>query len=63
MSNENINLSPIGSGIIRQSARPISIHVGENGEYWLCDKDVASGSDYADAGCLGHSSVPMAEGG
>lgn len=60
MANE---LSRYGSGIRKNSARPVSIHVGDNGEYWLCDAGTEAGSDYDASGCMGHSSVPMAEGG
>lgn len=57
-------MSTLGNGIQRNSIRPTKIHVDSaTGEYWLCDADVETGSDYANADCVAHSSVPMAEGG
>ena len=56
-------MSNLGNGIIRNSARPIRVHVGSDGDYWLCDRDVESGADYDESGCVSHSSIPMAEGG
>jgi len=56
-------MSNLGNGINKTSARPVRIHVGTDGEYWLCDADVDRDTDYAREGCTPHSSVPMAEGG
>jgi hypothetical protein len=56
-------MSNLGNGIRKISARPIRVHVGKDGDYWLCDADVESGADLFQAGCTAHSSVPMAEGG
>jgi streptogramin lyase len=50
----------VGSGIIKNSARPIKIVVGPEGEYWICDKDAeVSGFDFAGAGCAAHSEVHL----
>jgi hypothetical protein len=56
-------MSNLGNGIQKNSARPIRVHVGDNGDYWLCDASVETNSDFAESGCISHSSVPMAEGG
>ena len=56
-------MSKLGNGIDRNSARPLRVRVGSNGEYWLCDEDVSQDADFAQAGCVAHSSIPMAEGG
>ena len=48
----------VGNGIIKNSARPIKIVVGPQGEYWICDKDAEiNGFDFAGAGCTAHSEV------
>ena len=57
------DLTKYGKGIQKTSTRPIRIHVDAAGDYWLCDSDVDANTDFAEAGCLSHSSVPMAEGG
>lgn len=50
----------VGNGIIKNSARPIKIVVGPQGEYWICDKDAQiSGYDFAGAGCVAHSEVHL----
>jgi hypothetical protein len=50
----------VGNGIVKQSARPIEIHVDSQGEYWICDKGVAPGiSDFRSAGCAPHSEVHL----
>ena len=37
----------VGNGIVKNSARPIKIVVGPQGEYWICDKDAeVSGFDF-----------------
>ena len=50
----------VGNGIVRPSARPIKIYVDDDGEYWICDKNVypASG-DFAGQGCVAHSDVHL----
>ena len=47
----------IGTGIVKTSARPIEIHVDEQGEYWICDKGVDPTGILADQGCVAHSEV------
>lgn len=50
----------VGNGIVKESARPIEIHVDSQGEYWICDKGVAAGtSDFRAAGCTPHSEVHL----
>ncbi|MGW8264765.1 MAG: hypothetical protein ACWGSQ_00245 [Longimicrobiales bacterium] len=50
----------VGSGIKKNSARPIKVVVGPEGEYWICDKDaVVSGFNFAGAGCVAHSDVHL----
>jgi streptogramin lyase len=50
----------VGNGIIKNSARPIKIMVGPEGEYWICDKDAAiSGFDFQGGGCAAHSEVHL----
>jgi hypothetical protein len=50
----------VGNGIVKNSARPIKIVVGPEGEYWICDKDAdVSGFDFAGAGCAAHSEVHL----
>ena len=56
-------MSNLGNGITKTSARPIRVHVGQDGDYWLCDESVESGVDFSQSDCISHSSVPMAEGG
>lgn len=49
-----------GNGIVKNSARPIKIVVGPQGEYWICDKDSeVSGFDFHGAGCAAHSDVHL----
>lgn len=50
----------VGNGIFKNSARPIKIMVGPQGEYWICDKDaVVSGFDFKGGGCAAHSEVHL----
>jgi hypothetical protein len=50
----------VGNGIVKQSARPIEIHVDSHGEYWICDKGVPAGTkDFRNAGCTPHSEVHL----
>ena len=50
----------VGSGITKNSARPVKIVVGPEGEYWICDKDAeVTGFDFAGAGCSAHSEVHL----
>jgi streptogramin lyase len=50
----------VGNGIIKNSARPIKVVVGPQGEYWICDKDAEiSGFDFTGAGCAAHSEVHL----
>jgi len=50
----------VGNGIVKNSARPIKIVVGPEGEYWICDKAVeVSGFDFRGAGCTAHSEVHL----
>jgi len=50
----------IGNGITKNSARPIKVVVGPDGEYWICDRDAqVSGFDFAGAGCAAHSDVHL----
>jgi hypothetical protein len=53
----------LGNGIVKQSARPVKVFVGSDGEYWLCDAGVNPAGDFGSQGCLAHSAVQMAEGG
>ena len=48
MSNQNEKT--VGSGIIRPGARPMSIHIDDQGNEWLCDKHI-NGGDFASQGC------------
>ena len=52
-----------GNGIIKNSGRPIRVHVDASGEYWLCDANVDPKANLLRQGCTPHSGVPMAEGG
>jgi hypothetical protein len=50
----------VGSGIIKNSARPTKIVVGPQGEYWICVKDAqVDGFDFLGAGCAAHSEVHL----
>lgn len=50
----------VGSGIVKNSARPIKVVVGPDGEYFICDKDAdISGFDFSGAGCTAHSDVHL----
>ena len=50
----------VGNGIVKQSARPIEVHVDSQGEYWICDKgSVISTGDFRAAGCAPHSEVHL----
>lgn len=50
----------VGNGIIKNSARPIKIVVGPEGEYWICDKAAeVNGFDFQGAGCAAHSEVHL----
>jgi streptogramin lyase len=50
----------IGNGIRKNSARPIKVVVGPEGEYWICDKSAdVQGSDFLSAGCAAHSEVHL----
>jgi streptogramin lyase len=40
----------LGSGIFHPGARPMSIHIDDQGNEWLCDKSIQS-SDFAAQGC------------
>ncbi len=54
---------PSGSGIFKLSVRPISIQIGNDGEYWLCDDSVDANKDFRQQGCVAHSGTKTAEGG
>ena len=50
----------IGKGILKPGVRPIKIHVDQNGEYWICDKDVdPTTDDFRKEGCAAHSDVHL----
>jgi hypothetical protein len=50
----------IGNGITKNSARPVKVVVGPDGEYWICDRDAqVTGFDFAGAGCAAHSDVHL----
>jgi len=50
----------VGNGIRKNSARPIKVVVGPQGEYWICDKNAeVSGFDFRNAGCTAHSEVHL----
>ncbi|MFG1691584.1 hypothetical protein ACGF5M_05480 [Gemmatimonadota bacterium] len=50
----------VGNGIFKNSARPMKIVVGPQGEYWICDKDaVVNGFDFKGGGCAAHSEVHL----
>ena len=50
----------VGNGIVKQSGRPIEIHVDGQGEYWICDKGALDGiGDFRSAGCTPHSEVHL----
>jgi hypothetical protein len=50
----------VGNGIRKNSARPIKVEVGPEGEYWICDKEAdVSGFDFRGAGCAAHSEVHL----
>ena len=56
---ENVKIH-IGDGILKPGTRPIKVHVDENGEYWICDKDVdPTTQTFRDAGCVAHSEVHL----
>ena len=63
MSNETRSDVRFGEGVLRPGARPIKVHVGDDGEYWLCDADVDPAGDLSAQGCVRHSDLNMAEGG
>lgn len=49
-----------GNSFVKNSARPIKVVVGPDGEYWLCDRDAEiSGFDFSGAGCSAHSEVHL----
>lgn len=41
----------LGNGVNYAGARPLKVHVDGNGDWWLCDKHVDAGGDFAGAGC------------
>ena len=41
----------LGNGIRKNSARPIKVHVAQDGEYWYCDAKASVEGGYASAGC------------
>lgn len=41
----------LGNGISKTSARPIKVHVAENGEYWYCDAEANIEKGFSSAGC------------
>jgi streptogramin lyase len=48
----------VGNGIVKNSARPIKVVVGPDGEYWICDREAqVSGFDFAGADCAAHSDI------
>lgn len=50
----------IGSGIVKNSARPTKVFVAPDGEWWICDKNAEiDGYDFAGAGCASHSEVHL----
>ena len=56
----NAGTRSVGNGIIKNSARPIKIVVGPEGEYWICDKEAqVNGFDFRGAGCAAHSEVHL----
>ena len=61
--SEGTRYIPSGGGILKPSARPVSIQIGSDGEYWLCDDGVDSNKDFREQGCVAHSEIQVAEGG
>ncbi|UCG85739.1 MAG: hypothetical protein JSW71_17740 [Gemmatimonadota bacterium] len=49
----------VGSGIVKQSARPIKVVVDQSGEYWICDADVDPNGDLGAQGCAPHSEIHL----
>lgn len=54
-----MNANRLGNGIRKTSARPIEVHVAENGEYWYCDSEADTGKGFAAAGCSPLSESPQ----
>ena len=48
----------LGNGIHKNSARPIKVHVAQNGEYWYCDEEANVENGFASAGCFALSESP-----
>ena len=55
----SINRANVGSGIIKQSARPTKVLVDSAGEYWICDSNVDPSGDLGAQGCSAHSDVHL----
>jgi hypothetical protein len=39
----------LGNGVRYAGARPLKVHVDGSGDWWLCDKRVVPGADFANA--------------
>lgn len=61
--NNGTRYVPSVGRILKPSARPISIQIANDGEYWLCDDGVDPTKDFRVQGCVPHSEIQMAEGG
>jgi hypothetical protein len=62
-SSDGTRYIPMGGGIFKPRARPISIQISSDGEYWLCDDGIDANKDFREQGCVAHSEIQMAEGG
>lgn len=49
----------LGNGIRKSSARPMKVHVANNGEVWLCDIEADTNKGFAAAGCSPMSESPQ----
>jgi hypothetical protein len=59
MSEEKAKIH-IGEGILKPGVRPIKIYVDDQGEYWICDKDVdPTDKSFQEQGCVAHSEVHL----
>ena len=54
-----MNAQRLGNGIRKSSARPIKVHVAQNGEVWYCDEEASTEKGFAAAGCSPLSESPQ----
>ena len=54
-----MNMNQLGNGIRKSLARPIHVHVAEDGEVWYCDEEADMRKGFAAAGCTPLSESPQ----